>query len=237
MTEKNIIKKLLKSCVIGLSACLLFINSVRAEGECTVKSSSTSGAKSAESYAASSQNGCLASMPMEVKSGTNISSLPGTRNGPNGKFHCGMDVGAGGCSNVTNGYNKLYVPADGKVHTVSWNCAGNNNNRAGNYIVFEHPLNPNNVNSSERKGGSCTHYYTWFMHLSDASPTVSVGQSYKKGVAFAHVGGTNCHNGFYQDKCKQPNGKGYAVHMHYEIRMCSPKGTVLNPLCPENQAV
>ncbi|MBR1604479.1 MAG: transglycosylase SLT domain-containing protein [Alphaproteobacteria bacterium] len=232
----NIFSKFLKGCIISLLACLLLISGAKAEGECTVGTSSTSGTKSASAYAASSQSGCLSSMPVDVDSDTTITSLPGTRNGPNGNFHCGMDVQTAKCSNPK--YNAVYVPADGKVHSVVWNCADGLGEGAGNYVVFEHPLNSNNVNYSERKSGSCTHYYTWFMHLSDSSPTVSVGQSYKKGTAFAHVGGTRCMGGtFYHDQCKQPNGKGYAIHMHYEVRMCQPKGKTMNPLCPDNQSL
>lgn len=234
-TLNNIFKKMPDLMIMTIITCLLWIGDTLA-GECTTNTSSTAGLKSAADYA--SQTGCFASMPMEVNYSTNISSAVGPRNGPNGNFHYGMDVGTtGGCKSNLPGYNNLKVPADGTVWKVCWDCA-NCGKGGGNYVVFEHELNPNVVAASERKSGSCKHYYTVFFHLSSKADGVAVGAKYQKDKVFAKVGGTNCKNGtFYKDLCQQPKGQGYNPHMHYEVHLCDWKKNAVNPLCPDNQAL
>lgn len=226
--------------LIGALGCtLLFATEARAGSECSTEASSTPPNTSPTSYASLDKASCLSSMPMELNSGANISHVPGKRDG---KMHKGMDVGIGGC-NAASGYNNIMAPADGRISDVVWNCAGGRGSGAGNYIVMEHNLNPNNVNYSEKK--KCTHYYSVFFHLSSRADGATGGATFKKGAVIAKVGGTNCvSNGkksksltFYNDTCKQPKGAGYAIHMHYEVRLCKWQGTVLNPLCPTNQSL
>lgn len=240
MTWTNILKKATMMSLIGALGCaLLFATEASAGSECSTESSSTPPTTSPTSYASLDKASCLSSMPMELNSGANISHVPGNRSG---KMHKGMDVGIGGC-NAASGYNNIMAPADGRISDVVWNCAGGRGSGAGNYIVMEHNLNRNNVNYSEKK--SCTHYYSVFFHLSSRADGATDGAPFKKGAVIAKVGGTNCvSNGkksksltFYNDTCKQPTGAGYAIHMHYEVRLCKWQGKVLNPLCPTNQAL
>lgn len=234
ITLTNILKKSFSLCAIVIATCLIFGTPESKAGECTTNSSANTGIKSASTYAA--KGGCLSPMPLQMSNKTNISSIVGPRGG---KMHNGMDVGTtGGCQGNLPGYSTIYMPADGEVHMLVWNCStyrsgGEKSQSAGNYVVFKHQMNPNSIYKESK---ACTHYYTVFMHLS--SSFVSPGGKYKKGVPVARVGGTACYAGrLLLDKCICKEGScGHNPHMHYELRTCDPfRGKPLNPLCPSNQ--
>ena len=229
ITLTDILKKASNFGIIGVAACMVLLSTENVvAGECTVSSSSTAGIASPQTYKNRDANGCFDSIPMDITANTNISSLPGLRNGSE---HKGLDVGTRG------GYDTIYAPADGTISSKNFHCSGNRANQgAGKAIEMRHQLNPNNVNYSE-SGERCTHYYTKFFHLSAAADGVTIGATYKRGAAIAIAGGTKCVNG---QMCEDRNVKGscgYDIHMHYEVRMCQSFGTTVNPLCMHNQSL
>lgn len=201
--------------------------------ECTTGASSckNSSIQSVSYYNNRDRNNCFNSVPLNG-SGT-ISSVVGMRptsigassgtcyqdpnTGVKMRQHAGMDV-----STACN--TPIQSPADGKISGVSWHCSGSgdagNGQGAGNYVVIQHPLNPND--NDYKNNPKCKYYYTRFFHLSDKfKPILSL--TVKQGTIVGYVGGTNC------------GGSAYSCHMHMELHKCSPSGKLLNPLCSSNQ--
>jgi len=230
----NIFKKASDFAIIGVVACMLLLTpgEVNAETkpipgacqgvskECCTEEGYVPGdiQQSTNKYKARDSQSCLSSLPVGSSPVTYVSSLPGERSCKNcSDEHKGMDIAAVAGTAV-------YAAADGTIDHVDPGCYGDTG--AGIYVQIKHELDPNSIYATETK--SCGCYYTKYMHLSKIADGVKVGKKYKKGTEIGKVGGSSCEGGILKLN-------KYGNHLHYEIRVGAVKGTVINPLCPDNQ--
>lgn len=155
---------------------------------------------------------------------TTCTSGCGSRNGPNGKFHKGLDLSV-------KQTREVLAAADGIVARVSTCSEG-----YGRLIMLEHPK-PGTKPKPKNKDGSLTSgcsyitdvdcYQSRYAHLSVIQ--VQAGSYVKKGQLIAKAGGSNCVNGSLKEN-------GYDPHLHFELRdggnQGPSAGPVLDPSCP-----
>lgn len=148
---------------------------------------------------------------------TTCTSGCGSRNGPNGTFHKGLDLSV-------KQTREVLAAADGIVARVSTCSEG-----YGRLIMLEHPK----PGTTPKKGNGCSYitdvdcYQSRYAHLSVIQ--VQAGSYVKKGQLIAKAGGSNCVNGSLKEN-------GYDPHLHFELRdggnQGPSAGPVLDPSCP-----
>lgn len=115
-------------------------------------------------------------------------------------WHRGIDIDGVGGENIVNVYTGVFEKID-------------YSDSAGNYVVIKHIL-PNSVDYGTNPAKQTwTTFYTYYMHLTDATVTHITDQGWSKGsnIAAGTVIG-------YLGATGGSGGEAYAPHLHFELR-------------------
>ena len=118
-------------------------------------------------------------------------------------WHRGIDIDGAGGENILAVYDAQFEKRD---YSAS----------AGNYVVLKHTLPTSVAYGPNPDKQTWTTFYTYYMHLSDATTTLianqgwTQGSSIPKGTTIGYLGNTG-----------GSGGETYAMHLHFELRFGS----------------
>ena len=115
-------------------------------------------------------------------------------------WHRGIDIDGTGGENVVAVY-------DAKFEKLDYSDS------AGNYVVLKHTFAPAVTYGPNPDKQTWTTFYTYYMHLSEATTTLIANQGWtqgstvSKGTTIGYLGNTG-----------GSGGEAYAMHLHFELR-------------------